>query len=272
MAGRLAIGLLAAVLAGCTTSPDPGSPGLPSQDYLPGRSARLHLPEATEDPVPVVLLIPGGGWQTADPAGLVPLADALAGAGMVGVTITYLAGQDGAQFPQPVQDVACAAGFAVDRARAEGYTPGPLVVLGHSAGAHLAALAATADPAPADDCPYPPVTISGLVGLAGVYDTGAFEFALVDFFGSARADDPDRWAQGDPIARVAAGGGDDLRVLLRHGDADDVVPVSQSQAFEAVLRSAGIPVRLDVLPGIGHGGVFSAEVSAQPVVDWVRTL
>ena len=42
-------------------------------------------------------------------------------------------------------------------------------------------------------------------------------------------------------------------VLLAHGDADDVVPVSRSREAERMLRAAGVPVETDYVPGLGHG-------------------
>lgn len=42
-------------------------------------------------------------------------------------------------------------------------------------------------------------------------------------------------------------------VLLVHGEADDVVPVSRSREAEQVLQAAGVPVESTFIPGLGHG-------------------
>ena len=42
-------------------------------------------------------------------------------------------------------------------------------------------------------------------------------------------------------------------VLLMHGEADDVVPVSRSRDAEAALIAAGLPVDAHYIPGLGHG-------------------
>lgn len=42
-------------------------------------------------------------------------------------------------------------------------------------------------------------------------------------------------------------------VLLVHGDADEVVPVSRSKDAEAALQAAGIPVDAHYIPRLGHG-------------------
>jgi len=66
-------GVLAAGSASAARAPDSTS------EYLPGLEADVYLPSVAQaGPVPVVLLVPGGGWQTADRSGLAPLAAELA--------------------------------------------------------------------------------------------------------------------------------------------------------------------------------------------------
>jgi phospholipase/carboxylesterase len=43
------------------------------------------------------------------------------------------------------------------------------------------------------------------------------------------------------------------RVLLVHGEADDVVPVERSREAEAALQAAGVPVDAHYIPRLGHG-------------------
>jgi phospholipase/carboxylesterase len=43
------------------------------------------------------------------------------------------------------------------------------------------------------------------------------------------------------------------RVLLVHGEADDVVPVERSREAEAALQAAGVPVDAHYVPRLGHG-------------------
>ena len=42
-------------------------------------------------------------------------------------------------------------------------------------------------------------------------------------------------------------------VLLMHGEADEVVPVSRSRDAEAALRAMGVPVEATYVPRLGHG-------------------
>jgi acetyl esterase/lipase len=236
-------------------------------DYRPGLAADVYLPDRA-GPAPVVVLVPGGGWQSAERDGLAPLADRLAGAGMMAVNVTYRAADDGARLPAPVQDVDCAVRFAAARAVEVGVEPEPLLVLGHSAGAHLAALDALAGDRFGGACRWPPRQVDGLVGLAGPYDVARFSSAAGPLFGTAPADDPDRWRRGNPMTWVAQR--PELAVLLAHGDSDELVPISSTRSFAAALREAGHPVREETVPGADHSAIYSAEVIAPTVIDWVR--
>jgi acetyl esterase/lipase len=158
--GAAVVLLVAGWIALCPGgSSDPAS----TETYLPGVAADVHLPPSRAGRTAVVVLIPGGGWRTADRRGFGPFAETLASHGMVAMNATYRAADSGARFPVPVGDVVCAVDFAADRARRAGFSPGPVIVLGHSSGSHLAALAALAGAHFRTDCPYPPVRVDGLL-------------------------------------------------------------------------------------------------------------
>ncbi len=283
---HLGVALGAAILAAaCNGLPGPEAdrPAADqTQDYLPGVAADVYLPAASGSPVastaaagavPVVVLIPGGGWRTADRSGLAPLARALARDGMLVVNATYRAADDGVVFPTPVQDVVCAVAFAADTARRRHLVPRPLVVLGHSSGGQLAALAALAGSRFRGGCPYPQVQVDGLVGLSGAYDIRAFADLASALFGATPAAAPAAWHDGDPATWVAAPtGAVPLRVLLGHGDADQDVPLGMTQTFGAQLRQAGHPVRVVVVPGADHASIYQPAVIGPAIRDWVRTL
>jgi acetyl esterase/lipase len=236
-------------------------------DYEPGRAADVYLPDRAGR-APVVVLVPGGGWRSAERDGLAPLADRLADAGMMAVNVTYRAADDGARFPAPVQDVDCAVRFAAARAEEVGIDPEPLLVLGHSSGAHLSALVALAGDRLDGPCRWPRQEVDGLVGLAGPYDVATFSGAAEPLFGTSPADDPDGWRRGNPM--TWAGQHPQLAALLAHGDADDVVRVTSTRTFAAALRDAGHPVRESTVAGADHAEIYQAEVIAPTVVDWVK--
>lgn len=258
-----------AVLSACSSSTAPLRHRADTTDYLPGVAADLFLPDATVR-APVVVLIPGGAWLTADRSGLRPLADALADHGIVAVAATYRAADDGVRFPVPVSDVVCAIDFAVARTRAAGITPGPVIVLGHSSGAHLAALAALATAHFRSACRYPAARVDGLIGLAGPYDIMSMQDMADPLFGASAADDPAAWRAGNAVTWVARR--PDLPALLIHGAEDQDVSTTFTTSFADRLRAAGHAVRVELVPGAGHGDVYRPQVVGARIIAWVTAL
>ncbi len=227
---------------------------------------QLFLPSA-QGAVPVVVLVPGGAWTLADPSGLVPLARALADGGVLAATTTYRTASDGVVFPAPVEDVVCAAAEVVDRAVGQGMGGGPLVLVGHSAGAQLAVVAALRGPELVTRCR---VELDGVVGLAGAYDVTALPELATALFGVPPEEDPVLWASGDPLE--AASERPDVPALLLHGGADGVVPESMSERLADALRRGGHRVELGLVPGEDHDSVYSPRVAAERLLTWVRAL
>lgn len=251
-----------------TTEPREPSPTV-VEDYRPGLEANVYRPASAQS-APVVVMVPGGGWRTADPSGYAGLAASLAGAGMVAVTVEIGAAEDGAVYPTPVDDIHCAIAYASAQATAGGSEPGPIVVLGHSSGAHLAALAALDSRPHPPDCPHPPARAEALVGLAGVYDIDRLPALAYLLFATTPEEDPEKWKEGNPLLRA------DLRpelpVLLLHGAFDALVPVSFSQDFAAALEAGGHDTTLTIIPRADHGEIILAEFSGGAIADWVRRL
>jgi acetyl esterase/lipase len=94
---------------------------------------------------PVLVFIHGGGWSMGDKAGsLAQKVPWLAKQGWMTVSINYRL-SPAVQHPAHIDDVAAAVAWVHDHISAYGGDPDRIVVMGHSAGAHLAALVA-ADP------------------------------------------------------------------------------------------------------------------------------
>ena len=62
------------------------------------------------------------------------------------------------------------------------------------------------------------------------------------------------------------------RVLLAHGEIDDVVAVAQSRDFGAALTGAGHEVELEILPDADHDTIYRPEVVADLVARWLAAL
>jgi dipeptidyl aminopeptidase/acylaminoacyl peptidase len=235
--------------------PDAGA----ALEYRPGRSATVLRPD--EAPGAVVVLVPGGSWMSADPTGMRRLAGPLADAGLATVTITYGTWGSGDRHPVPQQDVACAVAFAATQ------VPGvPVVLLGHSAGAHLAALVGLV-PEQGGACPHTARAADGVVGLAGPYDVVRTGGMAANLFGAGQDEDPQAWRDGNPLTWVEER--PDVPFLLVHGEEDHVVPRFFSDDLGAALAGAGHRVDVVTYPGVDHLEVIEPDVVTDDVVRWV---
>ncbi|GEN79222.1 hypothetical protein N867_17215 [Actinotalea fermentans ATCC 43279 = JCM 9966 = DSM 3133] len=259
-----AAAIAAGLLAACDTPPaveTPSASGTPGPgEYLPGLEAVVELP--ARDPRAVFLVVPGGGFRAADPTGLLPLGADLADEGFAAVTITYDHAGTGTYYPRPVEEVACGIAYAATQA------PGvPVVVVGHSAGADLAMLAGLQPLRTDVSCPYEPRAADGIVGLAGPYDIHQSRIGE-DLFGVPQEEDPEMWRDGDPLRWADAR--PEVPVLLMHGEADEMVPVSFTESMAAALEQGGHDVVAEYLPEARHNDLFLSEWILADLVDWTR--
>jgi acetyl esterase/lipase len=198
---------------------------------------------------PVLVLFHGGGWYGGSPANMAPLAAELARRGFLAFNATYRTSNGG--YPESFEDVACAVRFASVNAPAYTQASAPPVIVAHSAGAQLASVISLAGDDFTGSCPLAGSALpTGLVGLAGPYDVRQFTLLLASFFGTRYEVDPTPWEAGNAFTDL--GENPDLRVLLVHGDLDDVVPVEMSRQFETALSESGYEVELQILAGAGH--------------------
>ncbi len=258
-----AVAAVATLLAACdgeapTATPSTSEPG--PGEYLPGLAATVDLPAG--EPDAVILVVPGGGFRAADPTGFLPLGEDLADEGFATVTITYDHAGTGTYYPRPVDEVACAIGFAAAQV-----PDVPVVVLGHSAGANLVMLAGLQPLRTDVSCPYEPREADGLVGLAGPYDIHRSRIGE-DLFGVPQDEDPEVWRDGDPLTWADAR--PEVPVLLMHGDADEMVPVDFTEQMADALEQGGHEVVALYPEGARHNDLFESSWLLEDLVDWAR--
>jgi acetyl esterase/lipase len=201
----------------------------------------------------LAVFVHGGFWRARyDSEAIGALARACGTAGLWAWNIEYpRVGMAGGGWP----GTALAVGDAVDAAVAAAGTR-PVVVIGHSAGGHLALWASRDRPG-----------VSAVVSLAGVCDLrGAArerlgDGAVFELLGDAAPGD-ELYNAASPIERLPLG----VPSLLIHGDADDHVPVSQSRDFLAAAAAAGDACELQELPGGDHFEVIDPVGRAWPVL------
>jgi acetyl esterase/lipase len=203
----------------------------------------LFLPDGG-GPFPVAVVIHGGFWKAQYGRKLMhPLCRDLVSRGWAAWNLEYrrLGRLSGGGWPATFDDL----GAGIDHLR---LLQAPLdlarvVAIGHSAGGHLAAWAATRG--------GPSVQVTAVVSQAGVLDLRlAWDLRLSDgvverFLGGTPDQHPDRSAAASPRERLPLG----VPVLLTHGERDDTVPARMSREF---AEATSDPVQLRVDPHAGH--------------------
>jgi acetyl esterase/lipase len=215
-------------------------------------------------PMPAIVWIHGGGWQSGDkyPTG----AAAMANRGFFVASINYrLSGV--APFPAAIEDSKCAIRWLRANAATYNIDPERIGVWGGSAGGHLSMLVGTAD------------KTAGLEGNGGWEDKssrvqavcsyyGPSDFvswqrenarfgrslssAETKFLGGTYQEKPENYKNASPVTWITA---DDPPLLMVHGDQDQTVPFQQSQIMYDAYKAAGLDVTLIKAAGAGHGFV-----------------
>lgn len=227
----------------------------------------VRLPQgAPRDGAPVVV-VHGGFWRAAYDRGHTgPLAADLAARGCLVAQLEYRrSGQPQGGWPATFTDVT--AGLrALTRVPefADAYAAGRApVVLGHSAGGHLALWVAGL---PASERP-PVGAVVALAPVADLYEAFVRDLddgAVVALLQGTPAQVPDRYAYAQP-ARCPA-----VPVTVRHGDQDAQVPVAISRAWVAAAHGAGCVVDYRELPGVEHFALIDPMSTAwRTVIDAV---
>ena len=246
-----------------TTLAIPTSAG-PATTRRSGADLDIRVPEG-EGPFPAVVLVHGGGWVGGSPELMGGLARFLAAAGYLTVNTAYTLSNGIAGFPLAVDDVACAVRNAADHPDSDG----TVTVVGHSAGAHLAALVALDTDVYGNECALAePVIPQRLVGLAGPYDVARIGPLIVPFFGVPPSEDPALWQAGNPLNQVV--NNPDLSSLIMHGEEDGLIDLSFATDFAEALNGAGSEAVVEVVEGARHNEMHDPEVVGDLIVTWLQ--
>ncbi|WP_043110205.1 alpha/beta hydrolase [Polycyclovorans algicola] len=225
-------------------TPDSGYTVATNLPYQKGSGLRLDVYTPTEsDNAPVVVFFYGGRWTDGAKDEFKFVGEALASRGYVAVIADYRK-YPAVRFPAFVEDAAKAVKWAHDNVAQYGGDPGKLFVMGHSSGAHMAAMLAMNGKyleAEGGSRQW----LRGMIGLAGPYDFMPISAPdLRDLFGP-----PDRFEQSQPIFFAD---GRNPPLLLIHGEDDDVVWVKNSRNLAQAVGNAGGAVETIIYPKLGH--------------------
>ena len=193
---------------------------------------------------PLVVYVHGGGWHEGDRgAAMHPwLNPLLVSHGYVTASVTYrLSGE--ARWPAPLDDVRSALGWLRKHARDLGADPERVGLWGHSAGAHLVALAGLT--ASASE------TVQAVVVSACPSDLRAERmdvgYEVARLMGPDA--DPAALRAASPVCQVHPGA---PPFLLAHGTQDRVVPPGSGEQLRDALAAVGVDTMWVPVNGAGH--------------------
>jgi acetyl esterase/lipase len=209
------------------------------------RKLDIYVPRTPAPPGgrPVIVFFYGGSWDSGRKEDYLFVAEALTSQGWIAVLPDYRLYPE-VLFPDFLDDAALAMRWTRDNIEKQGGDPKRIFAMGHSAGAHIAAMLAF-DSQFLNKVGASPRDLAGFVGLAGPYDFLPLKSErLKVIFGPE-----DGRSRSQPINFVT---GDAPPALLLHGDADTTVGPHNSINFAQRIRERGGKVQHIRYPGVDH--------------------
>ena len=212
---------------------------------------------------PCVLICPGGAYSYICEREAEPVALRLIGAGINAAVCRYSIAEDGAQWPDQLAEVSAALALLRRNADEWGCDPDKLVVMGFSAGGHVAGSLGVYwnDPIIAEKlgiC-YGENRPNGMVLCYPVITAGKFAHgnSIRNLLGTNYSE--------ELLKRVSLEKNvsqDTPRAFLWHTREDGTVPYQNSELMAEALREQGIPCELLILEEGVHGLALADETTA----------
>ena len=235
------------------SSPDPTTGGVTRLFYGPDHDQQLvdvRRPTGTpRTAARTVVLVHGGYWQASYGLDLmVPMAQELVSRGHAVVNVEYRRVGSGGGWPTTFTDVAAATDL-LTRHPDLADLPREVVLVGHSAGGHLAAWVAsrtarTPGGAPARR-PVRAISLSGLLDLTAAASAPESGGATRSLMGGTPAEHPDRYRLGDPALLAPAA----CPVVAVQAADEQVIPRSQAADYVRAATRAGGRAEAVTVPG-----------------------
>jgi alpha-L-fucosidase 2 len=244
-----------------------------------------YIPDG-KGPFPAAILVHGGAWVTGDKSRSVrPLFKPLTDGGMAWFSINYRLARGSSpeslisietltQLIKASDDVRNAIDYVRAHTTEYNIDPKRIVLIGESAGAHLASMAA-----------LKPASTQPVQGVVAFYSPSD----LVNLVQTSPQipDNLRNMVKGTPLEQVLMGGLKQLSpqnfitkdappFLLIHGTADTLVPFTQSETMCSALKAAGASCELFAVPGAGHGiGYWEGQPAMTTYKDkmmaWIKS-
>lgn len=215
----------------------------------------VYTSPSTDGSRGIVVFVHGGYWDSGDKSEFRFVADSLAELGFITVIPNYRL-VPSVTFPSYVEDVALAMKWVFENLPSD-----RVFLMGHSSGAHSAALVAF-DERYLDELGLANRQLAGFIGLAGPYD---FLPLAPDDLRSKAALGPEENRQAtQPINFVD---GNEPPAFLATGLADETVDPANSERLAARIEARGGRVKLKKYSGLGHATLVGALARAGRLLE-----
>jgi acetyl esterase/lipase len=213
----------------------------------------IYLPEGRSiDSTRVIVLIHGGGWNSGNKTDCTSYIDSfkrrMPDYAIFNLNYRLFNGEN--LFPTQEKDVKSAIDFITAKAREYHINKDKLVLLGASAGAHLALLQAYK---------YNDPRIKAVIDYFGPSDLTLMyqqpwhplvNYALKMITGTTPAENEELYYQSSPVNFIKS---NSAPTLIFHGSNDQIVDISQSKFLKTKLENSNVPHELVIYRGQGHG-------------------
>ncbi|MEM6316733.1 MAG: alpha/beta hydrolase [Bacteroidota bacterium] len=227
----------------------------------------------TQDTFPVVVFLHGGCWESEfDLSYLAAAAGDLVKAGYAVWTPEYRRiGNEGGGYPGTFQDAQTSVDYLRTLAAIYPLDTNKVVLMGHSAGGHLALWLAVQENLPKNTRLYNPnpLAFQGVISLAGITDLETYDAlgnncssSVKRLMGGSFVDKKDRYYKGSPSRLLPS----QIPLRLVHGEFDKIVPRSQAAGFVQKAEAQGSDATLIEVAGAGHFDMVSPYSKAWEVI------
>jgi len=218
--------------------------------YGEAQRQRLDIYSPAVRGAALVVFLYGGGWHDGDRGLYRFVGAALAAQGLMTVIPDYRVYPE-VHYPEFVRDAASVVAWTRTHIADFGGDPGRVFLMGHSAGAHIAALLTLDRRYLAEAGLDPDRAIAGTVGLAGPYDflplTSPLYETIFAAAGDLRQTQPITFARADAPPMLLLTGSDDRTVLPRN-----------TQSLATQIHDKGGRVSEKQYPRLGHALILGA--------------
>ena len=242
----------------------------------------IYMPKEVKASYPVVVHIYGSAWFSNNSKGMADLGticQALLDAGYAVVTPNHRSSSD-ALFPGAIHDIKAVVRYVRAHASEYGFDPSFIAASGFSSGGHLASLAATsADVAELEGTEGGNLQFSSAVDAACDWSGPVNPYTINSPMNMGKSS-PEEAFLGLPKNKVNEKAfrasaaetyidADDPPIIIFHGEADNVVPVSQGKEFYEALKRAGVKTEIHLEPQGGHGMNMYSEENLKAMVSFL---